>query len=165
VSWLVFSSIVSNDSGAGSEGLGRAGVDEARLVGEDDRLGAVSDTGFGEGMIGVGADGGFSEVKGPGDLGVGQAAGYLDEHLAPAGGDAIEAGEQVGRGLDQRQMSFDESSGHGRGEQGLAGSDDPDRSRLVWRSPWLSHNPSIVGSSPCVAPTPGLRHVRMTSPR
>ncbi len=58
-----------------------AGLNEARLVGEDDGLGAVVEVELGEDARDVGLDGGVAYDELAGDVGVGHAAGDEPEHF------------------------------------------------------------------------------------
>ena len=72
-----------------------AGVDDPGFVGEYHGLGAVSRTDFGEEVPDVCAHRRLAQVQPSGDLGVGQAAGKEDEHLALPVGHPVQARDEL----------------------------------------------------------------------
>jgi hypothetical protein len=72
-------------------------VDDPGFVGEHHGLGAVSHTDFGEEVPDVCAPRRLAQAQPSGNLGVGQAAGEQDEHLAFPVGHPVQARDELGR--------------------------------------------------------------------
>jgi hypothetical protein len=103
-------------------------MDDSGFVGEHHGLGAVSRTDFGEEVPDVCAHRRLAQVQPSGDLGVGQATGEEDEHLALPVGHPVQARDELGGGLVQSQVTFDQSPGHAWCEQRVSGGNGSYRS-------------------------------------
>src|SRR5579872_2268025 len=79
---------INPGSDAGPSAPVLAGADQARLVGEHDRLNAVPELQLRENVRHVRLDGGLAERQLRGELGVAQAAGEQPQHLKLPGGQA-----------------------------------------------------------------------------
>jgi hypothetical protein len=99
--------------------------DQARLIGDDDRLGPVAQTQFGKDAADVGLHGLAGDGEPGGNLLVGQPGGQQAQDLGLAARELGEGGRERGvRARAQAGELADQATGDGGGQEGLARGDD-----------------------------------------